>query len=320
MRERGDGSGPMRIAVIGTGGVGGYFGARLAAAGDEVGFIARGEHGRTLRERGLRLRSTHGDLHLPEVVATDDARDLGPCDVVLFCVKSYSTEQAATQHLPPLMGDDTAVISLQNGMGNLERIAAVVGWEHVLGGLALIFSTITEPGVIEHTAGPARIVFGELDGAARPRTSRFLERCEAAGIDAAVPPDINVAMWDKFAFICALAGTTAAVRLPVGEIREAPRTWQLFRRLVEETYDVARAEGVAVPEGAVEERLAFARSLEPDTHSSLHHDLVTGGRMELDALHGAVVRMADRHGVEVPMSEAVHAILEPWARRNAEQR
>jgi 2-dehydropantoate 2-reductase len=307
----------VRIAVVGAGGVGGYFGARLAAAGDEVGFVARGEHGKALGERGLQLRSVRGDLSLDEVLVSDDARDIGPSDVVLFCVKAHSTEEAARTHLPHLMGQDTAVISFQNGMGNLDRIAAVVGWEHVVGGVALILSTIAEPGVIEHSGGPARIMFGEVDGSSSGRTEAFLESCLAADINAVIPPDINVAMWDKFAFICALAGTTAAVRLPVGEIRSSPRAWRLFRRLVEETYAIARAEGVAVADGAVDERVDLAMSLEPGVYSSLHHDLVTGGRMELDALHGAVVGLAERHGVDVPMSEAVLAILEPWAVRNA---
>lgn len=309
----------MRIAVIGAGGVGGYFGARLAAAGDEVHFIARGAHAEALRSKGLQLRSVLGDLHLDEVAVTEEAREVGPCDVVLFCVKSYSTDEAARAYLPHLIGDDTAVISLQNGMGNLERIAAVVGPDHVVGGVALILSTIAEPGVIDHTGGPARIVFGELDGAESQRVRAFLDRCDAAGISAAIAPDITVAMWDKFAFICALAGTTAAVRLPIGDIQRSPRAWQLFRRLVEETYAVARAEGVAVAPEAVEERLAMVDFVGPDSTSSLYHDLVTGGRMELDALHGAVVQMAEGHGIEVPMSAAVLAILEPWAHRNAQR-
>lgn len=310
----------MRIAVVGSGGVGGYFGARLAAAGDEVHFIARGAHLEALREHGLRLRSIHGDLHLDEVTATEHASDIGPCDVVLFCVKAYGTEEAARTHLPPLVGDDTAVISLQNGMGNLERIASSVGWEHAVGGVALILSTIAEPGVIEHVGGPARILFGELDGTTSDRTAGFLERCVAADIDALIPPDINVAMWDKFAFICALAGMTSAVRLPIGEIRGSPRAWGQFRRLVEEAYAVARAEGVTVADGAVDERIELAASLEPGVYSSLHHDLVNGNRMELDALLGALVGLADRHGVGVPVAETVLGVLEPWAIRNAEQR
>ncbi|MGH3443417.1 MAG: ketopantoate reductase family protein [Nitriliruptorales bacterium] len=307
----------MRIAIVGAGGVGGYFGARLAAAGEETWFIARGAHLDAMQTRGLEVRSVDGDLRLDEVAATDDARDVGPCDVVLFCVKSFDTTTVAEDHLPHLVGEHTAVVSLQNGVDNVERIAAVVGREHAVGGLAFIFSGIVEPGIVAHTGGPGRILFGELDGAASARTERLLEACRTAGIDAAIPPDIRVAMWDKFAFICAQAGTTAAVRLPIGDVRGTPETWALFRRLVEETYAVARAVGVDVADGAVEERLAFAESLEPGMFSSLHDDLVAARQMELEGLHGVVVRLAERHGVEVRATAAVHAILAPWAARNA---
>jgi 2-dehydropantoate 2-reductase len=306
----------MQVAIVGAGGIGAYFGARLADAGAEVAFIARGQHLEALRERGLAIHSIHGDAHLDEVHATEDAADIGPCDVVLFCVKSYDTDAAARQHLPDLVGDDTMVVSLQNGVDNEERIAAVIGDGHVVGGLAFIFSVVTDPGVVSHTAGPARIIFGEMDGRRSDRVEHLLAWCAKAGIDAEVPPDIRRAIWDKFSFICAQSGTTAAVRLPIGAIRDTPETWTLFRRLVEETYAVARARGVTVGEGAVEERLAFAESLEPDTHSSLHHDLVTGHRMELEALHGTVVRLAREHGVDVPATTTIHAVLRPWARRN----
>jgi 2-dehydropantoate 2-reductase len=306
----------MQVAIVGAGGIGAYFGARLADAGAEVAFIARGQHLEALRERGLAIHSIHGDAHLDEVHATEDAADIGPCDVVLFCVKSYDTDAAARQHLPDLVGDDTMVVSLQNGVDNEERIAAVIGDGHVVGGLAFIFSVVTDPGVVSHTAGPARIIFGEMDGRRSDRVEHLLAWCAKAGIDAKVPPDIRRAIWDKFSFICAQSGTTAAVRLPIGAIRDTPETWALFRRLVEETYAVARARGVTVGEGAVEERLAFAESLEPDTHSSLHHDLVTGHRMELEALHGTVVRLAREHGVDVPTTTTIHAVLRPWARRN----
>lgn len=306
----------MRVAIVGAGGVGAYFGARLADAGAEVSFIARGQHLDALRHRGLAVQSIHGGTHLDEVHATADAAQIGPCDVVLFCVKSYDTDAAAQQHLPHLVGDGTMVVSLQNGVDNEERIAAVVSEEHVVGGLAFIFSVVTDPGVISHTAGPARIIFGEMDGRRSDRVEQFLAWCAKAGIDAEVPPDIRQAMWDKFSFICAQSGTTAAVRLPIGAIRDTPETWGLFRRLVEEVYEVARARGVTAEEDAIEARLAFAESLEPDTFSSLHHDLVTGHRMELDGLHGTVVRLAREHGVDVPMTATIHAVLRPWARRN----
>ena len=306
----------MRIGVIGAGGVGGYFGARLAAAGADVHLVARGAHLAAIRERGLQVRSVLGDVRA-SVAVTDDASVIGPCDVVLFCVKAYDTDEAAARHLPPLIGEDTAVISLQNGVDRAERIAGVVGDAHVAGGLALIFAGIAEPGVVAHTGGPAKLVFGELDGAVSERLERLRGWCSAAGIEAEVSADIQASLWHKYAFICAQAGTTAAVRLPIGEVRAAPACWALFRRLIDEAYAVATAVGVAIPPGSAEERMAFAQALPPEALSSLHDDLVAGRRIELDALHGTMLRLADRHGVAVPATTGVHAVLEPWARRNA---
>jgi 2-dehydropantoate 2-reductase len=305
----------VKIAVLGAGGVGGYFGGRLAAAGNEVHLLARGDHLAALRDDGLRVRSLKGDF-TADVHATDDPSAVGRCDAVLFCVKSYDTREAAAR-LAPMLGDDTAVVSLQNGVDNEETIAAVVGAGHVLGGAAFIFSTIAAPGVIAHTGGPARIVFGELDGVRTPRVERLLAACQEAGVDAAVPPDIRVVLWSKFAFICAVAGMTAAVRLPLGEIRAEPASWAMFRRLLTEVVAVARAEGVALGPDVVREQVALAEAQGPDVYSSLHHDLVNGNRLELDALHGAVVRRGARRGVPTPANEAVYAILAPWAARHA---
>jgi 2-dehydropantoate 2-reductase len=306
----------MKVAVVGAGGVGGYFGARLAAAGTAVHFIARGAQLAALQERGLEVASIHGDLRLDTVEATGKPADVGPCDVVLFCVKAYDTDAAAADHLPPLVGADTVVVSLQNGIDNAERIARVAGAEHVVGGLAFIIASLRAPGHVVHSGGPAKLVVGELDGSASTRVGRLVGLCEEAGIAAEATTRIREALWDKFAFICAQAGVTAAARLPIGDIRAVPEAWALFRRLVGEVYAVARAEGVDVAEGAVDERVAFAEGLEPASFSSLHDDLVAGRRMELDALHGTVVRLARRRGVAVPMHEAVYAVLAPWAARN----
>ncbi|MPZ89618.1 MAG: 2-dehydropantoate 2-reductase [Nitriliruptorales bacterium] len=305
----------MRIAIVGAGGVGGYFGARLAAAGADVRLVARGAHLAAIRERGLRVHSVRGDVHA-DVGATEDASRIGASDVVLFCVKSFDTDEAAARHLPHLVGDDTFVVSLQNGIDNEERIAAVVGHSRVVGGLALIFSAISEPGVIAHSGGPARLVFGEFDGVMTERVGRLRAWCTKAAVEAEVSGDIRAALWHKYAFICAQAGTTAAIRLALGEIRDTPESWGLFRRLLEEAYAVARATGVAIPATAVDERLTFAEGLEPGTFSSLHHDLVGGKRMELEALHGTLVRLAHQHGVGAPASETVYALLKPWAVRN----
>jgi 2-dehydropantoate 2-reductase len=304
----------VRIAVVGVGGVGGYFGGRLAQAGEEVHLIARGEHLKAIRRDGLRVRSAAGDFEV-RAPASDDPAEVGPVDWVLFCVKSYETGSAAAP-LRPLLHDDTAVVSLQNGVDNEEMLAQVLGRQHVVGGVAFIFSRIAEPGVIAQTGGPRRILVGELDGSPSDRVERLVSACRAAGIDAEARTDIRLALWDKLAFICAQAGITATVRLPIGEIREVPEAMEMFRGIVEEVRTVAAAEGVALPEDSMDRHEAFARSLEPGSFSSLHDDLVRGNRMELEALHGSVVRRAASHGVRVPMCESIYAILRPWAVRN----
>jgi 2-dehydropantoate 2-reductase len=304
----------MRIAVYGAGGVGGYFGGRLAQAGIDVHVIARGAHLRALREHGLRVRSVKGDFTV-QVPATDDPAEVGPCDAVLFSVKAFDTEAAAAR-LGPLIGDDTAVVSLQNGVDNEEKLARVVGQRHVLGGAAFIFAGISEPGVIVHTGGPTSIVFGELDGQASPRAQRLLTCCQQAGFGAELSASIKTVLWAKLAFICAQAGMTAAVRLPIGEIRTVDAAWAAFQRLVEEVCAVAEADGSPVPPAARQRALAMAQSVEPGSFSSLHDDLVAGRRMELEALHGFVVRRGADHGVPVPAVQAVYAILKPWAVRN----
>jgi 2-dehydropantoate 2-reductase len=308
------GAGIVRIAVVGAGGVGGYFGGRLADAGQEVFLIARGEHLDAIRREGLRVQSVAGDFEV-RPPASDDPAEVGPVDYVLFCVKSYETEAAAAP-LGPLLGDETAVVSLQNGVDNEDILARILGEQHVVGGVAFIFSGIAEPGVIVQTGGPRRILVGELDGSPSDRVERLVSTCLAAGIDAETRTDIRLALWDKLAFICAQAGMTAAVRLPIGEIREVPEAMEMFRRIVEEVRTVAAAEGVKLEEDAMDRHVAFARSLESGSFSSLHDDLVRGNRMELEALHGSVVRRASVHGLPVPACEAVYAILRPWAVQN----
>ena len=304
----------MRIAVYGAGGVGGYFGARLAQAGAEVHLIARGAHLQALREHGLRVRSIKGDFQVP-APATDDPAEVGLCDFVLFCVKTFDTDAAAAR-LAPLIGEGTAVLSLQNGVENEEKLARAVGEDYVMGGAAFIFAEIAEPGVIVHTGGPTSITFGELDGRISPRAKGLLACCEQAGIGAEMSASIQTVLWAKLAFICAQAGMTAAVRLPIGEIRTAAAAWAAFSRLVAEVCAVAEAEGHPVPQAARERALALAQAAEPGSFSSLHDDLVAGRHMELEALHGFVVRRAAQHGLAVPTSEAVYAILQPWAIRN----
>lgn len=304
----------MKIGVVGAGGLGGYFGGRLAMAGEDVRFLARGAHLEALRAHGLRVTSTLGDFALDPAAthATDDAREIGPVDVVLFTVKSYDTESAAAL-LPPLIGPGTQVVSLQNGIDNEDRLAARIGREHVAGGVAYIFAGIAQPGLISHTGGPARIQFGALDGRRPAGLQALLDACRRAGIVAELTDDIRAALWTKYVFICAQAGITSATRQPIDVIRGVPRTWDLFRQVLAEGAAVARAEGVALPDDLVERHLAFAASLEPGTYSSLYADMVAGRRMELEALLGELVRRAEAAGVSAPASSALYAILLPEA-------
>lgn len=306
----------MKFAVFGAGGVGGYLGARLADVGHEVHLIARGDHLAALQSSGLRVESIAGGTSV-DPAATDDPAAVGPCDYVLLCVKSYDTREAASD-LAPLLREGTAVVSVQNGVDNEAWIAEEIGTDHVVGGVAYIFSTIAEPGVVEHTGGPARFVFGELDGERTARIEALDDALSAcAGIEAVLAEDVRVELWRKFCLICAQAGMTATTRLPVGEIRESAASWAMYRRLMTEVATVARAEGVDLPETVVEEWCAFVRELDGEMYSSLHYDLTHDKRLELDALHGSVVRHAEEAGVDAPMNEAVDAILRPWADRNA---
>ncbi|WP_122088134.1 2-dehydropantoate 2-reductase [Halalkalicoccus subterraneus] len=302
----------MEFAIFGAGGIGAYLGARLADAGHDVSLIARGEHLAALRSEGLRVESVAGDTAV-DLPATDDPGEIGTVDYVLFTVKAYDTREATTD-LDPLLGPETAVVSFQNGVDNERWIAEAVGESHVVGGVAYVFSTIESPGVVAHTGGPARFVYGELDGSRTDRIETLDDALsECAGVEAVLADDVRVELWRKFAFICAQSGMTAATRKPIGRIRETETSWRMYRRVVEEVVAVARASGVDVPADTVEEWVEFARDLDPEMYSSLHYDLVHEKRLELDALNGAVVRHAESTDVEVPMNEAVEAILRPWA-------
>ena len=302
----------MKLCVFGAGGIGGYLGARLADAGHDVHLVARGTHLDALRADGLRVESIHGDTAV-DLPATDDPAEVGTCDAVLLCVKSNDTRAAAAE-MAPLLREGTAVVSFQNGVDNEAWLAEEIGASHVVGGVAYIFSTIKEPGVVEHTGGPARFVYGELDGRHTERIESLDDALSASeGVDAVLAEDIRVELWRKFAFICAHAGMTATTRRPVGDLRENESSWEMYRRLIEEVCAVARAEGVALPDDTVSEWLDFAADLDPGMYSSLHYDLTHDKPMELDALNGSVVRHADAVGVDVPMNEAVTAILSPWA-------
>ena len=310
-----------RIAVVGAGGLGGYFGARLVRSGADVSFLARGEHLEVMQERGLRVRSVHGDFHVApgELHAKATPAEIGPVDFVLFTVKSYDTVEAATS-IPPLLNPSTAVISLQNGIDNETKIGEAIGVRHVVGGAAYVFAGIAEPGVIRHDGGPTRIVVGEMEAGHGTRLVPFLDACTRAGFGAEISDNIRSVLWTKFAFICAQAGMTAATGLPIGEVRADAAARACFRRVVLEVQNLAAAEGVVLPEDLADRHLSLADGLEPTAYSSLHDDMVGHRRMELDALLGEVVRRAYGASVPVPTTATLFAILAPWAARNQADR
>lgn len=301
----------MRIAVMGAGGVGGYFGARLAQAGHDVAFVARGRHLDAMRAQGLRVRSALGDVHVPRPTVGDDPASLGVRDVVLFAVKLWDTESAAAA-LRPLLGPDSAVVPLQNGVESVERIGAVVGAAHVMGGVAYIAAKIAEPGVIEHTGTMARLQFGALAPSQRAAVEALLAACKGAGVDAEIAADIRKALWMKFVFLVALSGMTAATRQPIGAIRADADMRATFEASMRETCALARARGVALPEDFVTDRMRFGDGLPAEMKASMAHDLEAGNRLEAPWLSGAVARMAKEAGLAAPVNATLYAAVKPY--------
>jgi 2-dehydropantoate 2-reductase len=301
----------MRIAVIGVGETGGYFGGLLARAKEEVTFIARGAQLEALRTRGLTVESRLAGTFRVAVQATDDPSEAGPVDLVLFCVKTYDTD-AAAESIRPLIRPDTMLISLQNGIDNEERIARAAGHSSGLGAAAYVVSAIKAPGVVAQTAGPGKIVLGELSGGTSARTERLHDALQGAGIVAEVHPDIRVVLWQKFLFICAFSGVTAVSRLPIGTVLADPVTHALFRGTSEEVEAVARAGGIDLPADCVEQAILQAAAVEPWGRGSLYGDLAGGRRLELESLNGEVVRLGREHGIETPLNFAIYAALRPY--------
>lgn len=301
----------MNVVVMGTGGVGGYFGAKLARSGTAVTLVARGPHLAAIRARGLTVRSaTEGEFTV-RAAAVERLAGVPPAGAVLLCVKSFDTE-AAVEAIRPVVGPATAVLSLQNGIDNEEKVDAALGPGHALGGVAYVFATIEGPGVIAHTQG-GRIVFGERDGRPRPRTEALRETFAAAGIPAEIAADVRRALWEKFLAITAQAGMTALTRKPAGVIREIPETWRMYRLVLEELAAIAAAEKVGLEADVVERILQGAARLKSDTTSSMYYDLTHGKRLELEALHGHAVRLGERHGLPTPTLFALYAALRPHA-------
>jgi 2-dehydropantoate 2-reductase len=301
----------MRIAVMGTGGTGGYFGGLLARAGEEVTFIARGDHLEAIRKNGLAIKSVlAGDFSIP-AKATDNTQDIGPVDLVLFCIKAYDNAAAADQ-IRPLIGPQTVVLSVQNGIDNEQQIGEVIGAEHILGCVSYVSSIIESPGVIAQTGGPGKIVFGEMQGGTSARTETLQSTLQNSGITAELHADIQVALWQKFLGICGVNGITALTRLPLGEILACEETRNLMRGTMEEVEAVARASGANLPEACVDQSMDLFSSVEPSVRGSMYYDLAAGRRLELDVLNGTLVRLGSEHGIPTPINFAIYASLKPY--------
>ncbi len=298
----------MKIAVLGAGGVGGYYGGRLAEAGEEVTFIARGANLAALRERGLRVQSTHGDFARPHVNATDKPASVGHVDLVIVSVKTYATDEAVGS-LRGLVGPDTTVVSLQNGVDAAERCGAVVGMERMLGGVTYISAELAAPGQVRHVSPFARVVLGEVNRQSSPRLRRVVDALKDAHIQVEVSDDIERDIWTKFMFIAVQGSLTAITRLPIGPLRDTPATLALLTDALREIGAVARAKGVRLPEGIVEERLAFMQGLPAEMKSSMLGDVENGRRLENEAFAGAVVRLGEQYGIPTPVNRVLYGLL-----------
>jgi len=302
----------MRIAVVGAGGVGGGFGAALAKAGADVTFIARGAHLAAMKSQGLRVQGPRGETHLVPTQASDDPAAIGTVDVVLFCVKLWDVESAG-EHIKPLIGPGTAVIPLQNGIDAAERLLPILGGSAVMGGVAQISASIIAPGVIQQVGTFMRMIFGELDGTRSQRAEDFLVLCLKAGFDATLSEQIVTDLWMKFILLAANAGMTALARQPIGRLRDDPDIRPIFLAAFQETINVGRAKGIALPADALEKILDFIGHAPPAMKASMALDLDRGNRLELPWLNGKVAELGRQLGVATPTHSMIYAMLKPYA-------
>jgi 2-dehydropantoate 2-reductase len=299
----------MRIAAMAAGAVGGYFGARLAAAGHDVFFIARGAHRDAIAKNGLKVESVHGDLHLPKPNVTDDPAKVGPVDIVLFAVTLWDTETAGAS-ARPLLGPDSRLITFQNGVDSVERLSAILGADRVVGGAAYIATVIASPGVIRHTSSFATIRFGRPDRKPDAKLDAFVDAGKAARLDIGLSDDIQRELWQKFIFLTAMAGSTATLRSSIGPIVADTELRGFFRALMEEAFAVGKAKGVALDPAYLDDRMNFVvNKVEPGMKASMAHDLERGNRLELDWLAGKVRALGRELGIATPASDAVYTAL-----------
>ena len=308
----------MRIAIFGTGGVGGYFGGRLAEAGYDVSFVARGDHLAAIHEHGLTIRSPRGDAVVRPEDASDDPGDIGPVDAVVVATKTFQLDEAAAA-MGPLLRDDTLVIPLLNGVEAPDRLASVLPRGIVLGGLCRIIAYVAEPGVIEHVGAEPYVAFGATDDGTRMRAGEPIETLRDAfadaGVSVEIPEDIRLAMWRKFLLVASWGALGAITRAPIGVIREHDETRTLLNEAMEEIHAVANARGVPLDRSALEAALGFFDGLNPISTTSMQRDLAEGRPSELEAWSGAVVRLGAEEGVDTPVHRVVHHAMIPWERR-----
>jgi 2-dehydropantoate 2-reductase len=298
----------MRIAIMGSGGLGGYFGARLVQGGGaDVHFVARGKHLEAMRRDGLRIEGPQ-PIQARSIHATDDPAEIGVADVVMLCVKLWDTEQAIEQ-IRPMVGPRTAVISFQNGVLKDQSLRDAFDAAQLMGGVGYVAATIEAPGVIRQTGPMQRLLFGEFDGSRSARGEALLAACLAGGINAELSTDIVRDIWEKYVFLVALSGTTTTMRKPIGPIRANPQTRAFFLDVMQEVVAVGRAHGVSLPEDYAQARLQFADALPADMSASMHHDLQRGNRLEVRWLSGGVVELGHAKGVPTPLNRAIADIL-----------
>ena len=307
----------MKVAVMGAGGVGGYFGALLAKAGHDTTFIARGPHLEAVRRKGLTVQSDVTGEFVVRAPATNDTASIGPVDLVLFTVKMYHNPQAIPA-VKPLVGHGTTVLTLQNGVDNGDKLGELLGKEHVMIGSTYIEGVVKEPGVVAQIGTFCRVVFGELEPGVTQRGQRWLEVFREAGWEVELAEDMPAMMWTKFAYIGATAGVCSASQAVYKEMASIPETRQLLAEAMAEIAAVARAKGVQVPDDAVERGLTALETFAPHSRSSMAKDFARGGRVELEGLTGTVVRMGHELGVPTPVNRALYALLKPLAQRAEE--
>ena len=302
----------MRIAIMGAGGVGSYFGARLAASGEDVTFISRGRHLSALREHGMSLKSPRGDLRLEKVVATDDPSTVGTVDDVLVTVKLYDLENACDV-IAPMVGPATMIVPVQNGVSAVDMMCSGIDREHLVGGLVFIASFVVAPGEVEHKTELHRLVFGEIDGSLSDRVLAFRDAGQKAGVDAEASEDIELDLWTKFALLGGISPVTGLSRQSIGTIMADKDLWELARRSISEVVAVGRAKGIAFAPDVVEETLAINARFKPDAKNSMLLDLEAGKPLENEWISGQIVRLGRELGIPTPVHETAYAALKPFA-------